>query len=129
MTNPLLPPTASEETQQTVVLDNDTTTFLGGTTTTVTVDANGVRRFTTTAMRVRASDGRLVDPAEPLYSCRCGKTLLTAHSVTFCTKCRMPVCYPCVRRRVELGVTMDLCRSCNGGWTRVLKEFFSWLLR
>ena len=128
MTNPLLPPTASEETKQTVIVDNGATTLLGGTTTTVTVDADGVRHFTETTTRVRANDGRLVDPNAPLYNCRCGKTLLTTESVTFCTKCRMPVCPACVRQRVERGVAMELCRSCNGGWTRVLKDLWSWLI-
>ncbi len=128
MTTPLVPPTATEETKQTVILENGTTTFLGGITTTVTVDAAGVRRFTETTARVRANDGRLVDPAQPLFACRCGKTLLTAESVLFCSKCRLPVCRPCVRQRVEHAIAMELCRSCNGGWTRILKDCFSWLV-
>src|SRR5438067_2485194 len=110
VTTLLPPPTASEETQETVIVEDDTRTFLGGTTTTVMVDAAGVRRFATTTQRVRASDGRLVDPTEPLYSCKRGKTLLTSQSVTFCTTCRMPVCFGCVRRKQAV----ELCRPCNG---------------
>lgn len=128
MTNALLPPTASEETKQTVIVDNGRTTFLGGTTTTVTVDADGVRRFTETATRVRASDGYLVDPNEPLYDCTCGKTRLTERSVTECAKCHRRVCHACIRDRVADSVTTKLCRACNGGWTRVVKDLWSWLV-
>jgi hypothetical protein len=85
------------------------------------MDADGVRRFTTTTQRVQAH-GRIVDPTAALYSCACGKTLLPAESITFCGKCRAPSCFPCIR--MKQGVA--LCRACSGG---VFTRIAEWLLR
>lgn len=125
MTNLLLPPTSSEERNQTVILDAVTgiETVIAETQTTMTLDDEGHRTFTTKTKRVRTADLRLVDPATPLFACTCGKKLLTAESITYCAKCKSPVCYPCTKREAEL----PLCPTCyQRGWLkRFLRELFS----
>jgi len=96
----------------------------------VTVDPiTGGRRFETTNRRIRAEDQRVIDGNEPVFSCACGKRLLTKHSVVFCAHCQLPVCAAHKRIANDGTTSVEVCPQCwrHGLFRRTTKRFIVWL--
>jgi hypothetical protein len=121
---PDLPFVQAEEVEQTVITDCTTgvTTVVGGRVTTISADPlTGAKRRVTTTTKIRSTDGRVLDTSEQVYECRCGRPVLSKHSVVFCKRCEIPVCLTCARGVAD----HHLCRSC--WWATLPLRFFSWL--
>ncbi len=107
------PVVENEEIQETIVVDPKVgdRVVLGTTIQTVTVDpVTGGRRFVSTTIRHRSDDQRFIDPSAELYSCACGKRLLTKHSVKFCAHCQDPVCFEHARVANDGKTIVDVCQ-------------------
>ena len=140
MSNPYAPtePVAvqNRQTNATDVLDVETgqRVTIGGSTITISVNPlTGERDIEERTVRVR-TDGRVINPQEPLYACGCGcnsKPLLTSHTVRFCNFCQVPLALGHSRTWNDGTTTADACPAC---WTpgrrlRGLKRFIAWLTR
>lgn len=138
MSNPYAPTEAvavqNRQTTTTDVIDVETgqRSTIGGTTITISVNpVTGERDIEERTVRVR-SDGRIINPQEPVYSCGCGcntKPLLTSHTVRFCTFCQVPLALNHTRNWNDGATSADACPTC---WTpgrrmRALKRFVAWL--
>lgn len=131
--NPYLEPSAatSAESHTTEVLDpSGEQVAIGGTSILLALNPNG-RILQERHVRVRANDGRLIDPQEQVYQCLCGcKTpLLTRHSVLFCAFCQAPILLAHARSWDD-GITHE--RVCPACWEpkhlqRALLRWCRWL--
>jgi hypothetical protein len=121
---PDLPSIQAEEVEQHVITDAITgeTHIVRGKVTTISVDpSTGAKRRVTTATAIRNSEGRVIDPGEPVYACACTKALLTKSSTLFCHRCQRALCVRCAYPAGE----HHLCRHC---WCVTLTaRFWSWL--
>ncbi len=141
MSNPYLAPESpaivqNRQASVTDVVDAQTgqRVTLGGSTITITVDPlTGERAVEERTIRLR-SDGRIINPAEPVYACGCGcnsKPLLTSHTARFCNFCQTPLALGHTRTWDDGTTKAEACPMC---WTpghrlRALKRFITWLTR
>jgi len=141
MSNPYLAPEAPvvvQNRQSTVtdVIDAETgqRVTVGGNTITISVDPlTGSRDVEERTIRVR-SDGRVLNPNEQLYACRCGcnsKPLLTSHTVRFCSFCQVPLALGHAAMWDDGTTKVEACPACGhpGHRLRALKRFLTWLTR
>lgn len=106
---------------------------LGGSTITISVDPiTGGREVEERTIRLR-SDGRVLNPEEPVYACGCGcnsKPLLTSHTARFCNFCQVPLALGHARAWDDGTTKVETCPRCwlPGHRLRALKRFLTWLL-
>jgi hypothetical protein len=106
---------------------------LGGNTITISVDPiTGGREVEERTIRLR-SDGRILNPEEPVYACGCGctsKPLLTSHTARFCTFCQVPLALGHTRAWDDGTTNVETCPRCwePGHRVRALERFLTWLL-
>lgn len=108
---------------------------IGGMSSVVSVDLQtGTRVFTERQIRVRSTDGRLLDPAEQVFRCLCGcknAPLLTRVSVTFCGQCQAPLFLAHAKTWDDGIVRQPACPPCwrHHRWQRLLLRFCRWLTK
>lgn len=130
-----MPVVENEQVQTTEILDAVTGARLviGATNTSVTIDASGGRHFAQQQIRVRGTDGRLLNPTEQVYrcTCGCGTDLLSHHSIRFCEFCQAPIVTTHARTWDDGQKNAVVCPPCwNPGHTkRAIKRFLTWLLK
>jgi hypothetical protein len=141
VSNPYLAPEAPvvvQNRQSTItdVIDVETgqRLTLGGNTITISVDPfTGGREIEERTIQVR-SDGRILNPNEPVYACGCGcnsKPLLTSHTVRFCAFCQVPLALGHARTWDDSITKAEACPRCwePGHTKRAIKRFITWLRR
>jgi len=139
VSNPYLAPDAPAVVQHrqatmTEVIDaeNGQRVTIGASTITISVDPlTGARDVEERTLRVR-TDGRILNPAEPVYACGCGcnsKPLLTSYTTRFCTFCQVPLALGHARTWNDGTTKTEACPTCwtPGHRTRALKRFLTWL--
>lgn len=122
----------NEQTQTVEVLDasNGTQSVISATTTTVLVDQHGARHFAQRQIRVRGNDGRIINPAEPVYRCACcNLDLLSQHTVKFCEFCQTTLHVAHTRTWDDGQARALVCPSCyeRDRRARAIRRFLRWL--
>jgi hypothetical protein len=138
--NPYVPRTTAvsvienAESRTVEIIDEYGQTPIGGSATIVTVDlSTGGRAFIERQLRVRSTDGRLIDPAEQIYACGCGcnqKPRLTKHAVVFCALCQVPLALDHAKTWDDGRTQVPVCPACfaRGRWMRALVRWWRWLM-
>jgi hypothetical protein len=138
--NPYVPRTEvtvveNAESRTVEIIDEYGQTPIGGSATIVTVDlATGGRAFIERQLRVRSTDGRLIDPAEQVYACRCGcnqRPRLTKYSVVFCALCQVPLALDHAQAWDDGLTQVPACPACFalGRRSRALVRWWRWLMK
>jgi hypothetical protein len=102
---------------------------LGTTESEITLDCEGRRTFSERTFYIAAHGRVLTEPSRvPLFSCACGKTLLTEASVFVC-QCGLPVCRAHAHRIPEVAADAVLCDACWQAARRTItwQRFRTWL--
>ena len=124
----------NEQVQTTEILDAATGARLviGATNTTITLDPTGARHFAQHQISVRGTDGRVLNPTDPVYRCSCGcdTDYLSQHTVRFCEFCQSPLAMGHARTWDDGTTKAAVCTPCYapGRRKRAIKRFLTWLL-
>jgi len=118
-----------ERTQVFVVDPSGVLIPLGTTESEIALDVEGRRTFSERTFYIAAHGRVLTDPSRmPLFSCTCGKTLLTEAAVFVC-QCGLPVCRAHAHPVPEVAANAVLCDECWQAERRKIKwlRFRTWL--
>jgi hypothetical protein len=118
-----------ERTQVFIIDASGALISLGTTESGITLDCEGRRTFSERTFYIAAHGRVLTEPSRvPLFSCACGKTLLTEASVFVC-QCGLPVCRAHAHPVPEVAADAVLCDACWQAARRTIKwqRFRTWL--
>lgn len=122
--------TENRERKQSFVIDpNGAVLLLGTTESEITLDDAGRRTSSERTFYIAPHGRVLTNPSQtPLYSCACGKTLLTEEGIFFCA-CGLPVCREHAHPIPELSPDAVLCDACWQPARRRIawRRFLTWL--
>lgn len=118
-----------ERTQVFIIDSSGALIPLGTSDSEITLDVDGHRTFSERTFYIAAHGRVLIEPSKtPLFSCACGKTLLTEAAVFVC-QCGLPVCRAHAHPVPEVAADAVLCNACWQAAKRRIKwqRFQTWL--